>query len=46
MIYNALGMEVASKLMNSNVETVDISELQSGLYVVKVLDATQTLVIK
>ena len=41
-VYNTLGQEVMSKSVKSSVEILSISELKSGVYIVKVLSAGVT----
>ena len=41
-VYNMLGQEVISKSVNTNQTTIDVENLQSGTYLVKVVSGGQT----
>lgn len=42
-IYNVLGQEVLSKVSNSNTETLNISSLDAGIYVIKSISEGKTM---
>ena len=45
-LFNILGQEVVNKSLSSNIETINIAALPSGIYIARVSDANQAQTFK